>query len=518
MIIQECDVYVFLGPSLSHEKAINILPNVNYLPPIKCGDIFSILRYRPRLIAIIDGYFEHTAAVWHKEILQAIKQEIIVFGASSMGALRAAELHSFGMSGVGKIFEMYRDGIIEDDDEVALLHGPADVKYLPLSEPFVNIRTTLTKAIEEKIISSEEANILIVLGKNKYYKERNLQKIIEQAQTNHSICENKASQLRNWLIKNGIIDQKANDAAALLNLIKNEYIGLSKIKCDETKIFNTSMFSRALQQKIDCEVNTRNSINNSWHEMVVKETNKNSQLTKILSRYSYLLSIVFYINTTNFGLATDWDQLKMKFNDEWQNAQDCDTKFMSAFLTRVKIIYNKSGIQTNFINDEIKNTLINLFKLSGQYPLLNQNFKDSASNLKQLQSLEQQLGNSWSIHLDIAKLWHIVFQRLKQLQLFPSDITVERYIEKFYQQRKIFDEATLQQWLNDNELSSEDFNQLMQMASSFDYVIGRSNLDLLEINYPHDAIWWYQDALLLSGLYPKTREKITASTKPAHNF
>lgn len=40
--------------------------------------------------------------------------------------LRAAELHSFGMEGVGRILESYRDGILTDDDEVALVHGPAD--------------------------------------------------------------------------------------------------------------------------------------------------------------------------------------------------------------------------------------------------------------------------------------------------------------------------------------------------------------------------------------------------------
>jgi hypothetical protein len=40
-----------------------------------------------------------------------------------MGALRAAELHTFGMVGVGRVFEGYRDGVYEDDDEVAVVHG-----------------------------------------------------------------------------------------------------------------------------------------------------------------------------------------------------------------------------------------------------------------------------------------------------------------------------------------------------------------------------------------------------------
>ena len=63
-----------------------------------------------------------------------------------MGALRAAELHVFGMQGVGRIFEAYRDDSLEDDDEVAVLHAPEEAGFLPLSEPMVNIRTTLARA------------------------------------------------------------------------------------------------------------------------------------------------------------------------------------------------------------------------------------------------------------------------------------------------------------------------------------------------------------------------------------
>ncbi len=35
-----------------------------------------------------------------------------------MGARRAGELHQMVMTGIGQIFEWYRDDLIEDDDEV----------------------------------------------------------------------------------------------------------------------------------------------------------------------------------------------------------------------------------------------------------------------------------------------------------------------------------------------------------------------------------------------------------------
>ena len=98
--LSENKVIIFLGPSLSFSEARYIFPNALYLPPIKCGDILHVLRLQPNYIVIIDGYFEKTAAVWHKEILYTLSKGIQVIGSSSMGALRAAELTYFGMLGV----------------------------------------------------------------------------------------------------------------------------------------------------------------------------------------------------------------------------------------------------------------------------------------------------------------------------------------------------------------------------------------------------------------------------------
>ena len=118
-------IYVFLGPTLSLEEASSVLDAV-YLPPVSQGDVYRLVSLGgPKAIAIVDGYFNQVPAVWHKEILWAMSEGIPVYGAASMGALRAAELAPFGMRGVGRIFEAYRDGVLppyggepfEDDDE-----------------------------------------------------------------------------------------------------------------------------------------------------------------------------------------------------------------------------------------------------------------------------------------------------------------------------------------------------------------------------------------------------------------
>ncbi|MHC5861232.1 TfuA-like protein, partial [Nostoc sp.] len=125
-------VAVFLGPSLTQKQARQIL-HADYYPPACKGDIYRIMAFGVETIVLIDGLFHNTPSVWQRELVDALEEGIQVLGASSMGALRAAELHNFGMIGYGKVFEWYRDGVHDGDDEVALLHGLPEAEFRPLS-------------------------------------------------------------------------------------------------------------------------------------------------------------------------------------------------------------------------------------------------------------------------------------------------------------------------------------------------------------------------------------------------
>jgi hypothetical protein len=150
---------VFVGPTLRPEE-VAAAGDLVSLPPVAQGDVYRAALRRPRAIGIIDGYFSGAPSVWHKEILWAMSEGVPVFGAASMGALRAAELHEFGMRGIGRIFEAFRDGVLEDDDEVAVVHGPAEIGFPPASEAMVNIRATLALAEAKGVIGVESRRAL----------------------------------------------------------------------------------------------------------------------------------------------------------------------------------------------------------------------------------------------------------------------------------------------------------------------------------------------------------------------
>lgn len=211
--------YVFLGPTLPHEDAARELDAV-FLPPVAQGDVARIAERRPSAIGIIDGFFESVPAVWHKEILHALRLGIPVYGASSMGALRAAELHPFGMIGVGAVFEAYRDGRIEDDDEVAVIHGPAELGYPSLSEAMVNIRRTLSDAVAEGVLDNASGRLLEGIAKELPYRERGYGRVLRLA-GEAGVPAADLARFRTWLPQ-GRVDQKREDALTMLRHLRGE--------------------------------------------------------------------------------------------------------------------------------------------------------------------------------------------------------------------------------------------------------------------------------------------------------
>lgn len=212
-------IVVFVGPSLDLDTARRTL-DAHYHPPAANGDVVRAVTGGARMIGIIDGYFEWTLSVWHKEILWALTQGTHVLGAASMGALRAAELAPFGMRGVGRIFELYRDGVLEDDDEVAVAHEPGE-GYAVASDALINIRCTLERAVGDRIIGEPTRRALEAAGKRMFYPQRRYAEVLA-AGRRAGLPAGELDALEVWLPANRV-DQKRADALALLRALGEQH-------------------------------------------------------------------------------------------------------------------------------------------------------------------------------------------------------------------------------------------------------------------------------------------------------
>ena len=207
-------IIVFLGPSLDLTAAEKIL-SAEYRPPAKRGDLLAAVHDGATIIGLIDGVFHQESAVAHREILTAIKKGVRVVGASSMGALRAAEMDTLGMVGIGEIYWMYKSGELESDDEVALVFDPSS--GLALSEPLINIRFTLKRAREEGIIDAAEHDALLASARSVFYPQRTYRTIVSQ--TNDTVDTKTQERFLVWVEK-GQCDQKREDAVEALEYIR----------------------------------------------------------------------------------------------------------------------------------------------------------------------------------------------------------------------------------------------------------------------------------------------------------
>ena len=250
-------IVVFAGPSI--KRADTAVPGVEFLPPAAEGDLYRAARQGPRAIGLIDGYFEAQPAVWHKEILWAMSEGIHVFGASSMGALRAAELWSFGMVGVGVIFRAYRRGVLVDDAEVAVVHGPAELNFPSLNEALVNVRATLSHAGACGILSGAVRRLVLRSAATIFYKDRTWDRILSEAVGN-GMAADEAVTLKDWLKKNSV-DLKRRDARSLIRLVTERAEQLNQ-PLRATFQFETTTFWQALvdRHEPDAEEGLRNAI------------------------------------------------------------------------------------------------------------------------------------------------------------------------------------------------------------------------------------------------------------------
>jgi hypothetical protein len=241
------NVVVFLGPTMPPEDAATLLP-AEYRPPASRGDVYAAARANPWAIGIVDGYFHRVPSVLHKEILWAIAQGIQVYGAASMGALRAAELERFGMTGVGSVFEDFRDGILSDDDEVAVAHGPAEAAYLVGSEAMVNIRATLMEALRAGVITAALGDRLIGISKDTFYPRRTWERLLDEAEATGA-PPGELRLLAEWLPR-GRVDRKRLDAVAMLRRIAHDRAA-GRRPPEVAFRFNSTTMWEELQASID---------------------------------------------------------------------------------------------------------------------------------------------------------------------------------------------------------------------------------------------------------------------------
>ena len=217
---------IFLGPSLSTEKAKKIL-DADYRKPAKKGDFLQLVFKETKYVGLIDGFFLQDYPPTPIEIYNLLRKKgTKVYGSSSLGALRAVELSKYGMIGVGKIFNLFRKGILDADDEVAVTFtGYSNYK----SEALIDIRYNLFLAQKMGIIDIETKKIILRISKQTYFPYRTYNDILDKCKHKNPEFNSQIEKFREHIQTNRK-SLKENDAVLLLKRIKGDMESLDGVK------------------------------------------------------------------------------------------------------------------------------------------------------------------------------------------------------------------------------------------------------------------------------------------------
>lgn len=185
--------------------------------PVVRGDISQIMTQyaTPGTLILADGVFHSTLSVGHAEIRSALQSGWIVWGVSSMGAIRAAEMAHLGMRGHGRVYQMFADDGDFADDEVCLLHAPM-APYFPLSEPLVHMRLLLAQMLADGALTPSAHDAIVHQLKNRWFGYRTLE-LLAQLLTEIGALAPEAA--KGWIEQQAKYRIKTQDLADLLAVL-----------------------------------------------------------------------------------------------------------------------------------------------------------------------------------------------------------------------------------------------------------------------------------------------------------
>ncbi len=217
------------------------------MPPIARGDLSRDRSLGFRVFLILDGVFLQQLAISPREIIDVLRDGAIVFGASSMGAIRAAECWPAGMRGVGSIYRLYRRGALASDDEVAVTFSPRP-PYPAATISLVNVRYAAVRACRTGILSRNETDRVIKAACEQHFTDREWPSILKSAGISDS-DDRRLKILQRY-------DLKALDGVRAVKTLQRWH-GRANESRRSARVLLSGPYEVRLREPVDCGVGKR---------------------------------------------------------------------------------------------------------------------------------------------------------------------------------------------------------------------------------------------------------------------
>lgn len=218
-------IKVYTRLTLQEAEVQALLPGAIVAPPIERGDIAKDIRERVHVIAIVDGKFHQSLAVTPGEVMDALRTGIKVYGSSSMGALRGAELADYGMLGVGAIFEHIRSALYFRDDFLGQAFSPDFSKIVAL--PLVDLLFNVRRLVKSGRLDEKRGRAVVRAYEELHYLDRNSATLARTLAAKHAADDPIHAAARRAVA--GMGSQKKRDALALLRRVRADLAKVQRV-------------------------------------------------------------------------------------------------------------------------------------------------------------------------------------------------------------------------------------------------------------------------------------------------
>jgi len=445
-----------------------------------------------------------------------------------MGALRAAELVPFGMVGIGRIFEAYRDGLYTDDDEVALLHGPAESGYRELSEAMVNIRATVAHALSAGVIASDSAARVIDCAKDTFYQERSLGAAIQAAWAGDPHAE-EPRRLRTFLTSGGYVNQKRLDALELLARLADSGTTPPAV----TSPAHRTSFIVKLHYQTTCRPFETSDIDLPPDEHVALEAVALRRIYPLLCRLAQLMALVHGLadglhatvpqafNDSTFS-GDDFDLGSAAKRRRRASARDLDDTARAAFekrLARIRAVvedYVRRRGPREVVRRQRRH-MLDMMRLDDSYRRFVPLHRSKGAARTVPGNARRTGGAEPGLYRRIATLWGILDG---QLELARVDLpaTLQSLSDEFRRKRGLERRAATVAWRRANDLDRHGYERLVAMDARLALVSAGSQAHALGLRPETGPACWLVDAIRLAGLYGRLKSRVSAVCKNSASY
>ncbi len=495
-------VVVFLGPTLSVADARAELPDALYVPPARCGDVLQALRLSPRALLIIDGTYERTPAVWHKEIALGLERGIPVFGAASMGALRAAEMESLGMIGIGGIFAEFRDGKLVDDDEVAVIHSATGE---PLSESMVDIRATVQRAVERGLLQTDQAGEIESAAKQLFYPERSFDAALAQVSDGSAMRP-----FAQWLAEGGRVKRKRSDALEALRVVaRYRTNGFPQVSTAEPVTVPRTSALRVLSRHVACSAYHGENPALPVSERVLQAGRFLGAPYRDAKRLAELMGTLYdvaraqaavgelNVDATDGALGPWWSEMDSL---EWATANDSTREEQLALRDRIRLI---ARLERDVLRPPPEPRALLTWRVATR----------ESRYLRWLDALDDSTGSvpapAARVRRLTARAWRTLDAVARDVKLIPHAELLATELTGIRAQLGLVEPEQFERWSVTHRLNPHELGALLIAHIRWHAIASEVQPAALGVKQSNETVHWLLDAMRLSGLYPIARELLT---------